>query len=336
MKRVTIKDVAREAGVSIATISRVINQTRYVSPDIERRVRAVIEASGYYPDSVARSMRNNATSLIGFIVSDISNLHFMIIARAIEDSISLRHYNLIVCSTENDGIRERDYLKALMSKKIAGLIINTTGKNDEYVARISREIPVTLVHRRIRHGQFCGDMVGFNNRKGAHDLACHLLAAGHRRIGVINGPRDISTSQERFEGWRQAMREAGLAADPALEFFGDFTMSSGREAAELLTKLAPTALLVMNNAMTIGVLKYLRSRRLRVPEDVSLVCFGDIDNGEIMYVQPTFVTQNPAVIGAKVAELMLERLADKGKLNREVIFESVLSEGNSVAALAEH
>ncbi len=333
-KKATIKDVAKEAQVSIATVSRVINENYYVSPDIEERVRLAIEKTGYIPDSIARSMKSNTTYLIGLLVSDISNQHFTAMARAIEDGIRGRKYNLIVCSTENDEQLEKAYIQALISKKIAGIILNTTGKNDEFIAKISRSTPISLVYRRIRDNRFLGDLVTTNNARGTYDLTRYVLDAGHKRIGIITGFPGLSTSQERFEGCARALAEAGLAVAPEYVIPGDFTQQAGYKAAELLMGLPapPTAIVAFNNAMTLGAMKHLRKRGLRVPEDVSMVCYGDIDDIDLMYVQPTYVTQNPRVIGAKAAELMLSRIADGAIGNREVIFESTLCPGNSVAA----
>ncbi len=333
-KKATIKDVAKEAQVSIATVSRVINENYYVSPDIEERVRLAIEKTGYIPDSIARSMKSNTTYLIGLLVSDISNQHFTAMARAIEDGIRGRKYNLIVCSTENDEQLEKAYIQALISKKIAGIILNTTGKNDEFIAKISRSTPISLVYRRIRDNRFLGDLVTTNNARGTYDLTRYVLDAGHKRIGIITGFPGLSTSQERFEGCARALAEAGLAVAPEYVIPGDFTQQAGYKAAELLMGLPapPTAIVAFNNAMTLGAMKHLRKRGIRVPEDVSVVCYGDIDDIDLMYVQPTYVTQNPRVIGAKAAELMLSRIADGTIGNREVIFESTLCPGNSVAA----
>ncbi len=332
-KKTTIREVAREAGVSIATVSRVMNKNYYVSPDVEERVRKAVEKTGYYPDSIARSMKSNTTFLIGFIVSDISNQHFMAMARAIEDVISQENYNLIVCSTENEAKLEKDYIQALISKKISGIVLNTTGKNDDFIAKVSETVPVTLIYRRIRNGRFRGDIVNSNSLKGAYDLAKHLIGLGHVRMGIINGFPGLSTSEERFEGCLKALNEHGLSVEPEYVRNGDFTQESGYKGAEALMGLdvPPSVIVAMNNAMTLGALKYLRTHGIRVPEDVSVACYGDIDDIELMYVQPTHVTQNPRTTGSKAAELILARIKDHTAANREVIFESTLQPGNSAA-----
>lgn len=334
-KKTTIRDVAREAAVSIATVSRVINENYYVSPDVEERVRLAIDKTGYIPDSIARSMKSNTTYLIGLLVSDISNQHFTAMARAIEDVIRGKKYNLIVCSTENDEQLEKAYIQALISKKIAGIILNTTGKSDEFIANVSKSTPLTLVYRRIRDAHFHGDLVTTHNKQGTYELTKHVLGMGHLKIGIINGYPGLSTSEERYEGCAKALDEAGLSVNPRYVVSGTFTQQSGYKAAEQLMGLdePPTALIAFNNAMTLGALKYLKKMRIRVPEDVSVVCYGDIDDIDLMYVQPTYMTQNPRVIGTKAAELMLGRIADNTIGNREVIFESTLCLGNSVAEL---
>jgi len=310
-----------------------MNGNYYVSPDIELRVRAAIENTGYYPDSIARSMKSNTTFLIGLLVSDISNQHFMAMARAIEDGIRDKRYNLIVCSTENDAQLEKAYIEALISKKIAGIILNTTGKNDDFIAKISRSTPVALVYRRVRDNHFVGDFITTNNRKGTYELTKHIIEKGHRRIGIINGIPGLSTSEERYEGCARAMDEAGMPIDGRYVHAGNFTKQSGCEGAERLMGLEepPTAIIALNNAMTLGALQYLKTHGHQVPEAVSIACYGDIDDIELMYVQPTLMTQNPRVTGTKAAELILDRIGNSSGANREVIFESQLRPGNSVA-----
>ncbi len=334
-KKVTIKDVARAAGVSIATVSRVLNKNYFVSPDIEDKVRSAVAATGYYPDSIARSLKNNRSLLIGFVVSDIANRYFVNMAKAIMEVIRARNFNLIVCSTQMDRKKEQDYLETLVSLKISGIIVNATGENDELIASISRHTPVTLIHRRTRSAGFLGDFVDSDNARGAYELARHILSRGHRKVGIILGYLSISTARERLDGIRRAFGEAGVPFDEDDIFYGDFTEECGYLGAEALMTRPdrPTVILAMNNAVILGALRYLRLHDIRVPEDVSVGSFGTIENIELMYVRPTLVTQNSWSIGTKAAELILERLHHKHMANREAIFHSELQPGNSIRTL---
>lgn len=332
-KRATIKEVARTAGVSIATVSRVLNKNYYVSPAIEQKVQDAILTTGYVPDSIARTMKKNTTYLVGFIVSDISNPHLMSIARAIEDIIREHNYNLLVCSTENDPKLEKKYIETFISRRISGIILHSTGTLDNYVAHVSHTIPMVLVYRHNEDKSFIGDTLDTNGRKGAYDLTKYLIKKGHTKIGIINGYLQFSTSWDRLKGYSEALQEAGVPYEEKYIYYGDFTEQEGYKGAKYLLSLdpSPTALIGMNNAVTLGALKYLTEAKIRIPEEISLVNYGEINNAELMSVQPTRIPQNPWSLGKKAGELIIERIKNPSLPNREVIFDAELIEGNSTA-----
>jgi len=334
MADVTIKDVAKKAGVSIATVSRVINNNYNVSPEIKEKVLRAIEELNYYPNSVARSLKNDSmTHTIGFLVSDISNNYFTIMAKAVEEVIHKEGYSLIVCSTNDIKERESVYLKLLLSKKVDGLILNTTGENDDFITELSERLPIVLVNRRIYNLNFKGDFIDSDNIEGTYKLVTHLLALGHRKIGVINGTLSVSTGRERFKGFERAMSEVGIYVDESYpyRYDGNFTMESGYQGAAKIFNASdkPSAIVIMNNVMAIGALKYFRANNIKVPEDISVVAYGNIDNSDLLYIQPTIVTLDAWVIGNKAGEMILERIKRKNIPNREIIFVPQLIEGNS-------
>lgn len=335
MEKVTIHEVARHAGVSIATVSRVLNRNSYVEPETAARVRRAIDDTGYFPDSMARGLRSRKTYAIGYVVSDISNLHFTVAAKAIEAELEAGGYNLIVCSTDGDSRKEEKQLRLLMSKKVDGLIINVSGKNDRLVCDLSRKIPIVLIARRVDNPDFAGDFVGNDNFRGAYELARHVLSFGHRRIGLIRGPDDLSTGSERFNGFTAALRDAGVTLPDELVFTGDFYEESGREGAQRLLAAtpAPTLLVTMNNAMSFGALSYVKQRGLRIPEDLSFAAYGDIFNRELLYVNPTIVSQNPGKEGQLAGELLMRRIADKNATPMTALIPSSLLEGESIARI---
>lgn len=330
----TIKDVARLAGVSTATVSRVINRNYYVSPEIENKVLSAIKDLNYFPNSVARSLKNDNTHMIGLLVSDISNGYFTSIAKIMEDIVSPERYNIIMCSTEDDREREYNYLNLLIQKKIDGLIINTTGENDDFIASISQKVPVVLLNRRVYNSNFTGDFIDSSNVDGVRILTSHLISLGHRKIGIINGDLSVSTGKERFEGFVDAMKHLGVTVDNSYPYCyeGSFTVESGYDGAAYLLGLKdpPTGIVVMNNAMAIGAMKYLRTNNIRVPENVSLASYGNIDNIEVMYIQPSIVTLNARLIGEKAGKMILERIRNKSMVNREIIFTPQLAPGDAV------
>ncbi|MCD8139272.1 MAG: LacI family transcriptional regulator [Planctomycetaceae bacterium] len=225
-KRVTIHDVAKAARVSIATVSRVVNNTAAVDAETAARVRRAVKQIGYIPDPLARGMRSNKSYAVGYIVSDISNGHFTVAAKAVEGEFERAGYSLIVCSTDGDPRKEERQLRLLVSKKVDGIIINVSGGNDAMVAELSKRVPMVLFSRQIDDG-FHGDYVGNDNFHGAGELARHVLDYGHRRIGLIRGPENISTGPERYNGFVSVLAAAGVTLPPDMVFTAIIISSPG-------------------------------------------------------------------------------------------------------------
>ncbi len=338
MRRNNIHDVAKAAGVSIATVSRVINNNYPVDETTREKVNRAIRDIGYYPDAAARTMRGNNSFVIGYVVSDIANSHFTTIGGEIENIAGRHDYGMLVCSTNGDPKKEENYLRMLLSRKISALVINATGANDEFIARIAKTLPVILIYRQLHCSDFDGDYVGTDDFDGAYRLAKLALANGHRRIGLISGPSFLNTGSERREGFLAALNEAGVKLAPSLIFEGDFYSESGvRGAEKLLAGKArrPTLLAVMNNAMAMGVMSYLRSAGIAVPNDLSFLAFGDIHNRDLLYFQPTVLSQNPEEIGKVVGRLLLGRLANPQRTPERILVPGTLLNGDSLAKAAK-
>lgn len=334
-RKTTIRDVAKKANVSIATVSRVINKNYYVDPETTQKVEKAILETGYYPDAIARTMRRNVSFTIGLVVSDLNNTHFTLIAKMIDQTISEENYNLIVCSSDGRKESENRYLRTLMSKKVDGMVVHTNGDNDSLVAELSRQIPIALVYRKIEDEGFVGDFVGSEDFDGAYRLARHVLAHGHRRIGLINGDLSISTGRERYAGFQQALKEAGVRLSPSMVFNGTYHFESGLTGARRLleARQAPSIIVALSNALAMGVLTHLRERRIDVPADISFASFGDLSNWELLYVQPTLIQQSPSRVGEAAAQLLLKRIADRARPPEDVLVPSPLMPGNSIARI---
>lgn len=334
MPSITIRDVAKLAGVSTATVSRVVNGNYYVSPEIEIKVRSAITELNYFPNSIARSLKNDNTHIIGVLVSDISNNYFTTLSKEVEDIVSKKNYNIIMCSTESNKERELNYLKLLIEKKVDGLIVNTTGENDDFITSISQQIPIVLVNRRVYNTAFKGDFIDSSNTDGVRILTSHMISHGHRKIGIINGGLSVSTGKERFGGFVDAMKGIGITVDRdyPYRFEGSFTIESGYDGAAYLLGLEdpPTGIVIMNNSMTIGVMKYLREKGIIVPDQVSIASYGNIENIDVMYIQPCIVTLSPRVVGDKAGNMILDRIQNEIVVNREVIFTPQLTNGNTI------
>ena len=337
-KTTTIKDIAKAAGVSIATVSRVINQSENVKPELAERVMSAVKKLNYSPNAVARSLKNSKTAVVAYLVSNISDPFFITIGRGIEAYIQNYGYNLMVCSIGHSKERERDYLRILQGKKVDGMIINTTGYNDDLISGLSRKIPVVLSNRRINDGNFIGDFVDQENVGDAYALTNQLLMNGHKRIALVNGPEHVSTAYERYRGFCSAMREADLTVDATYpyQYSNTFTTQTGYDGVRVLMSLPdpPTAFVFASSELAFGGMRYFVQKGIRVPQDVSFVCIGDLINRDLLYTQPTLSSVNLHGMGERMAELLLERIQAEAAIpNREIRFSSTILQGNSVRSI---
>ncbi len=308
-----MKDVARQAGVSTATVSRVLNGRTNVKPEVRAKVVEAIEALKYRPSRVARRLRTKSTHVIGLIISDIQNLFFTSVTRGIEDVASRNGYSLILCNTDEDLDRERVCLEVMHDENVAGIILasaSETGHDPELLGGI----PVVALDRLIKDVPL--DAVLVDNVGGAKKAVSHLLSLGHRRIGLITGQQELTTGRERREGYEQAMAEFSVAIDPALTRLADFRRvdDSRRQALDLLTLPdRPTALFTANTLITLGTLTAIQELGLRVPDDIALAAFDDIPWATLLNPPLTAVPQPTYELGKTAAEMLLARIADPGR-----------------------
>lgn len=338
MRVYTIKDVAKQAGVSTATVSRVINNAEGVRPDTVQKVRDAINKVNYIPNNVARNLKTDTSNVIGLLVSNLGNPHFTKMAKAIEATLRDKGISLMVCSTDDDPKKELSYLQQMIGMNVDGIILNTTGENNDRICELSHNIPITLVDRSIPNDDFTGDFVGSNGFGGVRALTKHLIDRGHRDIAIITSNLATSTGRERLAGFCDAMLSIGVTVDDQYVYrysAGNFDEDSGVAACKHFMSLdqRPTAIVVANNEMAIGVYKYLQEKGVRVPDDVSVVSFGNISNSELFKIQPTFATLNPTFIGEKAAKLIQSRISNPAAGSREVIFEPLLVLNESTAAI---
>lgn len=331
----SIKDVAKYAGVSVATVSRVINHMPNVRPETIEKVNDAIRACRFVPNALARNLKSEQTKIIGFLVINIANSYFSVMAKILAVELREKGYELMIYSSNDDPNLEKIYLDQLLSNQAAGIILNTTGRNEDTIAQISQTIPVVLIERNLSTNSFRGDFVGANNYGGIFELTRYLQDFGHRRIGFINGNPSVSTGAERHQGFVDAMKLINIEVDERYPYqcnTGLFTEQHGYESARQLMNLPkpPTALIGANNMISIGILKYIKQQRYQVPGDVSVVCYGNIENSELFFVNITYTTLNPVTNAKKACGYILSRLENRALPNRETIFESGLCEGESV------
>lgn len=306
----TIKDVARLAGVSVGTASKVINRQGNVAAGLQERVREAIRLLNYHPNAIARSLKSSTTHTVAILLGDITNPFQMTMAKGVEETVSAQGYQLLIGSTRENPEVERQKLLMLHEKQVEGVIVCSTGQADEEICALLRgNVQVVLVDRPLyRLGT---DIVADDSGSGMELLVRHLFEAGHRRIGIVHGSRETVHGQLRYEAAMQALARWKLDRDPELQFDGGFTFEGGMRAVDALLGLnmAPTALLAANNNMTAGILRACRDRGIRIPQDVSVVSFGGLEYGWNLVVPTvTHVNQSPFEIGNRAAELLLARL----------------------------
>jgi LacI family transcriptional regulator len=312
----TINDVAKRAGVSAMTVSRVVNGTGYTSTKARTRVEAAIEELGYVPNALARQLRSKRTKTIALVVSDISNPFFTTIARGAEDVAARRGFSVMYCNTDESETEEERYLLMLIERQVDGvLLVPARSSGTSFQLLQAHHMPVVVLDRRVAARNV--DSVLCDSEEGAHALTRHLVDLGHRRIAVLTGRRDVSTSVDRVAGCRRALEEAGLALDDRLVHYGGFNFGGlnqadgHRMAEEVLAAEGerPTAIFAANNFIAFGAIRALREAGVRVPEDMSVVAFDDLPEGWVAEPFLTVAAQPASEIGRRAAAMLLDRIS---------------------------
>lgn len=313
MAKATIKEVAAEAEVSTATVSRVLNESGYVSDEIRERVLDAVARLNYQPSAIARSLKQDRTFMVGVIIPDIANPYFMGISKGIEDVVGAEGFQLMFCSSDENPAKESRLLQLLQEKRVDAIVLATSGGNDDQILAIAESnLPVVLVDRKLASEHAAGklDLVAEDNAEGACRLAGKLIEAGHVRIGVVNGPARVSTGRERFEGVIKAMQDHGLDPNP-LVFNGSFSTEDGIKAVRLFlaSDPRPTAIVSLNNRMSLGVLLEIVQSGLRIPDDIAVASFGEVEASSLLKRPGLYyIDQRPYDMGIRAGEILLRRL----------------------------
>lgn len=308
----TISDVARAAGVSAATVSRVLNGSSPVSDDRADRVREAAASLGYQPSGPARALRRQRTTVWAAIVADVRNPFFTSMIRGVEDVAQAADHRLVLCNSDEDPAKEAAYIDVAIADRVAGVIIAVASTTRSNLDRLHRAgVPVVAVDRRPKGDGI--DSVVVDNRGGARAAVEHLLSEGARRVGIITGPNRVSTAESRLSGYRAALKARGIEFDPALVRRADFRAEGGHAAALSLLDEPdhPDAFFVANNLMTLGALRALRERRKRVPKDVAIVGFDDAPWTTLITPTLTVVAQPTYEMGRQAAQLLVTASPDR-------------------------
>lgn len=330
-----MKDIARIAGVSLGTVSHVLNGTARVREHMRHRVLDAVKSTSYQPSQLARGLRRVQTNVIGMIIPDITNPFFPGVVRGAEDVAFSNGYRLILCNTDNDHSKELVHLNELRTYLPAGLIVIPSNFSDLTAqAKSYRKSGTSVVCIDRLPKDWIGDTVTAKNQAGAYAATRYLIEKGHKHLAAISGPLHLTNSRERLTGFRHALKEAQLKLPPEYTQETTFDAHGGASKAKLLLRLIPrpTAIFAGNDMIALGVLTAIRDAGLRCPEDVSVLGFDDLDFAETTNPSLSSVSQSGYQLGTTAVQILLDRIRGDVGPAKHVVLETSLKIRDSIAA----
>jgi LacI family transcriptional regulator len=330
-----MQEIAKMAGVSLGTVSHVLNNTAKVREQTRKRVLEAVQAVGYQPSQLARALRRDKTNMIGMIIPDITNPFFPAVVRGAEDVAFSNGYRLVLCNTDNDHSKELVHLNELRTYLPAGLIVIPSNFSDLTAqAEIYRKAGTGVVCIDRLPKNWSGDSVTADNEEGAYNATRYLIKMGHTRLAAITGPLHLTNAQERLSGFRRAVREARLQLAPEYIQETSFDKSGGHSKALVLLRLIPrpTAIFAGNDLIALGALLAIYETVLRCPEDVSLMGFDDLELAETTNPSLSSVSQSGYQLGTTAAQILLDRLAGDRSPAKHLVLHTSLRLRHSVTA----
>ncbi len=317
---ITIKDVAHQAGVSISTVSRVINNSKPVSNDIRQRVLEIIEETGYTPNPVARSLVMKKSQLIGVIVPDISNFFIGEILNGIEEIGKMYTYDILLCNTYGDLDQELRYLKLLKGKQVEGIVLMTWDLQDKIIDYLADfEVPVVLINRNTSRLDI--PSVSIDNFQASYDMTKYFIENGHKEIGLIRNSQDSNAfCMDQYSGYKKALEENGIEINESLIQFGNFKLERAYEIVKewILADILPTAIFATSDMMAIGAMNCLLDHGFQVPNDVSVTGFHDTKLAS--FYRPTLSTiRQPLYDMGAVAIRMIIKKIEKMEIHQKAV-----------------
>lgn len=331
----TMHDVAREAGTSVATVSRVINGSQSVSPELKARVLKVMKKLHYHPSSLARSLKMSQTMLVGILVPLLEHPGYSRMASGVEKALFEHGYRGLICNTEENEARENDYIEMLIQQRVDGIIINTSARDPKYLVELQKNnVPIVLFDRTIQgvdcHQVFC------DNSNGGYSGVEYLAQLGHRRIGLIAAPDYPAVMKRRLEGAKQALMDYQMDSDPDLIRIGDtqlFDMGYDAGTQLLQMKNPPTAIFSLTDVTAVGVMHAAMDMGLRIPEDLSLIGYDDLPIASYIVPQLTTVRQPLLEMAKMSVHFLMKSLEDPEVESERAVLPTELIVRGSTAAL---
>lgn len=337
--KVTVKDIARLAGVSTATVSLVLNnKPSRISEETKKKIIEIAREQNYKPNQIAVSLVTKKTCTIGLIIPDMNNLFFNRLAIGVEHYAYQLGYSVLFCNIDDRSDKCFDYLNNLMSRCVDGIIVIppfdiNVNHNNETMLRMFNEsrTPMILLDRAVSN-VFC-DFVTFDNKQGGFIATEHLIKLGHKKIGCITGLLEAGSARTRYDGYAEAMRLYGLPVDPALVYHGDYKIDSGEKGAQELIKNGATAIFASNDMMAFGLYRYALSLGIKIPSELSVVGFDNIFLCDTLSVPLTSIEQPAELMGKRACELLLGKIDAEPGLSspRDYFFTPMLVERDSTA-----
>lgn len=331
---VTIKDIAEKAGVSITTVSRVLNnKTKGVGEKTRKKVLEIVEELNYIPNAVAKGLVTKKTNILGLIIPDITNPYFPEIAKGVEDTANEYGYNIILCDSNNVTEKEKNYIRILREHYVSGIIYNSFYKvgEDTIKSLVNTRMPFVLVETNTtRYNSPC---IYTDGEVGMSKLISYLIDMGHRKIAYISGPLESYSAEQRLAGYKSALINNGIEIDESLIEYGDTRRASGYDITDKLMskELDFTALVCFNDLMAVGALQRLQDLGVRVPDDISLAGFDNIYVTKITNPKITTVAQPAYDMGCEAARVLIEKIEKRAEANKnKIVFEPILKIRDSV------
>lgn len=336
-KRPTLVDIARECGLSRATVARALSGKGYVEEERRQLIQQTANRLGYRTSTIARALRTQRTSSIGVLIADITNPIFPQIVKGIDEVVAADNHTMFLCNTDEDPQKQQAIVRSLLDRNVDGLILVSQTLTDDFLKLLDHGPPCVFINRRPPEPVM--DYVGPDNAQGIRLLLDHLCGLGHQRIAYIAGPASSSTAQERLSNFRSGMAARGLAVDENMVLRGNYNFESGRVAAEALAALEslPTAVIAANDFVAMGVIDYFQRRGLKVPEDLSVTGFDDAFEMQadghypLRFEGITTVDQPKRDLGRAAGRIMLQRISDPEGTANSIILPTQLRIRNTTA-----
>lgn len=328
----TIKDIAKLAQVSTSTVSHVLNQSRFVSEAIEKRVKKAAQDLNYAPSALARSLKTNRTKTLGMLVTTSTNPFFSEVLKGVEQRCYEKGYNLILCNTEGDSVRMKASIDTLLQKRVDGLLLMCSTLGEQSIETFNRYPELPIVVMDWGPMTYASDKIQDNSYQGGYLAAQHLIEQGHRQIGCITGPLNRQQASSRIDGFKQALEDSNISLQPHWIVEGNFECDGGYNAYQVFKtqKTQPSAIFICNDMMAMGFINAASLDGVRIPDDLSIIGYDDISLAQFITPPLTTINQPKDKLGQTAVDTLLARLNDPQNPQQVIALEPTLIKRASV------